>query len=400
MVVGKKLRAVLAGLIVLVLLVSLTAYLSSWKTPVDRQATIIQEQATEVSGQILIYVNNRLAYRGQVHSFLKPVPTMLAVGIFPTSSFESAGGVSFYSEKPNTWDTRKDAGTYNPSIRYGGAASGCAASSTTSSDPVGVWGMYASVSLLLLIYDTKGNKWTEVAVSTTPSITINATGILLSISGSVTPSLTAAANVSMIRLVRPMGNAQGYVYPNIIYAVRIAEDTLSSPVTVNPGDSLTVVYQFYFKSDQLFTKNWANVTFAWLYNVPGAKTAVTATDGSTGYVDPYASSYTSPANNAPVNTYIVVGNGQASFNRTAYKVVSEVARAEPSVQVYTGGVSLSYAFTFSQDTTITELAVYSKLRDGKEVMLLYYVLPKPVTAKAGVPFTVTFYINLPWQDRV
>jgi len=81
-------------------------------------------------------------------------------------------------------------------------------------------------------------------------------------------------------------------------------------------------------------------------------------------------------------------------------VVSEVARAEPSVQVYGGGVSLSYAFTFKQDTTITELAVYVRLRSGKEVMLLYYVLPQPTTAKAGVPFTVTFRINLPWMDRV
>jgi len=107
-----------------------------------------------------------------------------------------------------------------------------------------------------------------------------------------------------------------------------------------------------------------------------------------------------PANNAPVNSYIVLGNGQAGFSRTAYRVVSEVARAEPSVQVYGGGVSLSYAFTFSQDTTITELAVYVKLRSGKEVMVLYYVLPQPTVAKAGVPFTVTFRINLPYADRI
>ncbi|MEM0060983.1 MAG: hypothetical protein QW726_03520, partial [Fervidicoccaceae archaeon] len=156
-----------------------------------------------------------------------------------------------------------------------------------------------------------------------------------------------------------------------------------------------------FKSSQLFTMNWANITFAWLYNVPGAKIPVKTIDDSTDYIDPFSPSpSSSPANNVPVDTFIVVGNGQASFSRTAYKVVSEVTRAEPSVQAYGGGVSLSYAFIFSQDTTITELAVYSKLTDGKYVMLLYYVLPQPVTVKAGTPFSVTFYINLPYQDRV
>jgi hypothetical protein len=178
------------------------------------------------------------------------------------------------------------------------------------------------------------------------------------------------------------------------------EDTLPSPVTVNPGDSLTIVYQFYFKADQIFTANWASAFFAWLYNVPGARINVTVIDGTTDYVDPYASSSSAAANNAPVDCYIVIGNGQASFSRTAYRVANEVTRAEPSVQVYGGGVSLSYAFTFSQDTTVTELAVYVKLRDGKYVMLLYYVLPQPTVAKAGVPFTVTFRINLPYADRV
>jgi hypothetical protein len=145
----------------------------------------------------------------------------------------------------------------------------------------------------------------------------------------------------------------------------------------------------------VFTENWARAFFVWLYNVPGAKVSVTVTDGTTDYIDPYASSYTNPANNALVNTYIVLGNGQASFSRTAYKVVSEVARAEPSVQVYGGGVSLSYTFTLSQDTTVTEVAVYSRLRDGKEVMLLYYVFPEPVLVKAGQPFAVTFRVTCP-----
>jgi len=373
-----RLRAVLAGLIVLVLLASLTALLSSWNTPAEKQATI-QEQAPEVSGQILIYVNNRLAYSGQVHSFLKPAPTFLALGLFPTSGFKYAG-VTFYSENTNTWKAYYTSVTASVKLEYGG-----------SSSDYSVWGVASNIAPLLLVYDTKGNKWAEIALSTTPNIISNSTGVVLTISGSITPSLSSATNVSMIRFIRPT--------MNYFYATRLAEDSISPAVTVNPGDSLTIVYQFYFKSSQLFTVNWANVTFAWLYNVPGAKIPVKTTGGLTDYIDPNITGSLYPVN-VPVNSYIVVGNGSASFSRTAYKVVSEVARAEPSVQVYGGGVSLSYAFTFSKDTQVTELAVYSKLSNGKEVMLLYYVLPQPVTAKAGTPFTVTFYINLPYQDRV
>jgi len=350
--------------------------------PVEAGATVERQAQPEVEGRLLVYVNGELRYSGKVHSFLKPASTMLALGFFPTSSFQSAS-VNLYTEVTSTWIANDKGASVTATLRY------------AAESYYGVWGTVPSIAPLLLVYDTKGAKWTEISLSTTPSIFSNATGVLLSVSGSVTPSLSAPTNVSMIRFVRPTCTSYG-----IRYALRLMEDTLPSPVTVNPGDSLTVVYQFYFKADQIFTVNWASLFFAWLYNVPGAKINVTATDGTTDYIDPYASSSDKPPNNAPMNAYIVLGSGQATFSRTAYKVVSEVARAEPSVQVYGGGVSLSYAFTFKQDTTITELAVYVRLRSGKEVMLLYYVLPQPTTAKAGVPFTVTFRINLPWMDRV
>jgi len=376
-------KSALAVLVAGLLLVTL-----AFVTPQPRSSAPSVETGAaqpEVEGRLLIYVNGELRYSGKVHSFLKPAPTMLALGLFPTSSFQSAS-VTLYSEGISTWTTSYSGGSVTATLYYG------AARSQTS-----VWGLRQPIAPLLLIYDTKGVKWTEVSLSSTPSIYSNATGVLLSVSGSVAPSLDAPSDVSMLRLVRPTCADE---WGDVIYAVRLAEDSLPSPVTVNPGDSLTVVYQFYFKADQIFTENWAKVFFAWLYNVPAAKINVTVTDGTTDYIDPYASYYSYPANNAPVNAYIVLGNGQATFSRTAYKVVSEVTRAEPSVQVYGGGVSLSYAFTFSQDTTITELAVYVKLRSGKEVMLLYYVLPQPTVAKAGVPFTVTFRINLPYADRV
>ena len=376
-------KATLAMLVAGLLLVAL-----AFVTPQPRSGAPSAEARAaqpEVEGRIYVFVNGELKYSGKVHSFLKPAPTMLALGFFPTSSFQSAS-VTLYSEGISTWTTSYSGGSVTATLYYG------AARSQTS-----VWGLRQPIAPLLLIYDTKGVKWTEVSLSSTPSIYSNATGVLLSVSGSVAPSLDAPSDVSMLRLVRPTCADE---WGDVIYAVRLAEDSLPSPVTVNPGDSLTVVYQFYFKADQIFTENWAKVFFAWLYNVPAAKINVTVTDGTTDYIDPYASYYSYPANNAPVNAYIVLGNGQATFSRTAYKVVSEVTRAEPSVQVYGGGVSLSYAFTFSTDTTITELAVYVKLKSGKEVMLLYYVLPQPTVAKAGVPFTVTFRINLPYADRV
>jgi hypothetical protein len=359
----------------------------------EQQVKVAASGAPEVSGQLLIYVNGELRYRGPVRSFLRPATPMLALGLFPTSSFQSAN-VNLYNEAPSTWSAQYSAGTYTQQMY---AAPG---NPSAGYSYVTVWGITATIAPLLLVYDANGNKWTEVSLSTTPSITANSTGVLLSISGSVTPSISSPTTVAMVRLVRPSLNQLIGNTPIPRYAVRLAEDTISPAVTVNPGDSLTIVYQFYFKGDQVFTENWARAFFAWLYNVPGAKISVTATDGTTDYIDPYAPNPSSPANNAPINTYIVIGSGQASFSRTAYSVRAEVARAEPSVQVYGGGISLSYTFTLSQDATITEAAVYAKLRSGKEVMLLYYVFPQPAQVRAGQPFTITFRVNLPWQDRV
>jgi len=377
-------KATLAMLVAGLLLVTLAFVTPQPKSGTPSVTVEARDAQPEVEGRLLIYVNGELKYSGKVHSFLKPATPILALGLFPTSGFQSVG-MELYGENPSTWPA-VSLWAQTVTLYYGDRAA-----------YESVWGIYASIAPLIFVYDTNGNKWTEISLSTTPSIFYNSTGILLSVSGSVTPSLSAATNVAMLRFIRPTAA----IADGAIFAIRLMEDTLPSPVTVNPGDSLTVVYQFYFKADQIFTANWASAFFAWLFNVPSARINVTVTDGTTDYVDPYASGgYSVPANNAPVDCYIVVGNGQTTFSRTAYKVISEVARAEPSVQVYGGGVSLSYVFTFSQDTTITELAVYAKLRDGKEVMLLYYVPSQPVTAKAGQPFTVTFRISLPYQDRV
>jgi hypothetical protein len=156
------------------------------------------------------------------------------------------------------------------------------------------------------------------------------------------------------------------------------------------GEPISIVYQFYFKADQVFTVNFAKVFFAWLFNSEYGRVNVTATDGSTVLFDPMGNE-----SNVPVDTFIVVGDGQASFARDAYRVAHEIARAEPSVQMREG-LALSAVFVFDRDVNVTEIAVYVKLRDGKEVMLLYYVYPQPVAVKAGQPFPVAFTIRFPF----
>jgi hypothetical protein len=341
----------------------------------------------EVEGHLLIYVNGELKYSGKAHSFLKPAPTMLYLAMAPVSSAASAS-VTFYSDRCDSWSV--------PYRYYYGSNYTYAMLSGSHGDGY-VWARYYSGfggGPRVLVYDSRGNKWAEIAPSTTPSVSSNATGVLLSVSASVTPSLTNPTNVSMLRWVIPhvrnVGGSTTY------FSVRLAEDALPSPVTVNPGDSLTVVYQFYFKADQVYTENFAQLFFAFLLNHGSAVGTLTATDGSTVRV-----AASGGGDNAyPQNAYIVLGNGSARFSRTAYKVQSEVARAEASAQVSGGGVSWSYAFTLNQDTAITELALYVKMSNGKYVMLLYYVLPQPTIAKAGAPFTVTFRISLPYADRV
>ena len=235
-----------------------------------------------------------------------------------------------------------------------------------------------------------------------PFILVNGTGILLSITGSLDPA----------EYVNPFGLDTGYRklmtatrLSNLQYAASWRNPTVGikwggitvvegpSELTRPPdwGEPISIVYQFYFKADQVFTVNFVKVFFAWLFNSQYGRVNVTATDGSIVLFDPMGDN----ESNVPVYTYIVVGDGQASFSRDAYRVAHEVARAEPSVQVQEG-LALSTVFVFDRDVTVTEQAVYVRLRSGKEVMLLYYVYPQPVTVRAGEPFPVAFTIRFPF----
>jgi len=229
--------------------------------------------------------------------------------------------------------------------------------------------------------------------------------------------------------------------------IRVARDVFDPPVKVYAGDVVTFVYVFAFKGRQVFTENWVKAFAAWLYNSRTFR--VTATDGSTVPLGPrpFSVNYTcycwygTTAEDAepatfyfgyypsdwvtcpltyngkpffaggcqfasidvywvPSETYVVLGDGLATFSRTAYRVQHEIARVEPNVTFTGGKITVSAAFVFDRDATVTEAAVYTRLRHGKEVMLLYYVFPRPVKVKAGQPFTVEFSLDIPYSGGV
>jgi len=168
------------------------------------------------------------------------------------------------------------------------------------------------------------------------------------------------------------------------------------------GQPAMVTYTFFFPKT-VFTENFVRLLVAYLYNSAAGRVPVTATDGSSVLVDPYTPDpWSAPPGNVPVETYIVLGDGQTQYSPFAYRVQHEIARAKPGVlrkgspvEFCTTFIALSYAFVFDRDATVTEAAVYVKLSNGKEVMLLYYVFPRPVKVKAGQPFPVAFAFFAP-----
>jgi hypothetical protein len=255
-------------------------------------------------------------------------------------------------------------------------------------------------ALEVVAVDTKGSSWGSAALNP-PSFGET--------SFTVSATLTAPynTNISAVEIHQPTTNV---VYSDHtpcphVYFILMVRDYFSPPVNVANGSQVTITYNFTFTSDQpelryeIFTYNWYRMFAAWLYNSGNGKVNVTATDGSQVLVDPTRPTWNSTARNVPVDTYIVVGDGQASFSKSAYRVVHEVARAEPEIILDSrpppaGSVVVTRAFVFDRDVTVTEVAVYVKLTDGKEVMLLYYVPSQPVTVKAGQPLTVTFRVYL------
>jgi len=234
-----------------------------------------------------------------------------------------------------------------------------------------------------------------------PFILVNGTGILLSITGTLDPAeylnpfgldarfrkLMTATRVSNLEPISYWRDPMTGIPWGGITVVWGPGELTRPP---DWGEPISVVYQFYFKADQVFTVNFVKAFYAWLFNSEYGRVNVTATDGSTVLLDPMSN-----GTNVPVDTFIVVGDGQTQFSPFAYRVAREVARAEPTVQV-AGGLALSAVFVFDRDVNVTETAVYVRLGNGKEVMLLYRVYPQPVAVKAGQPFSVAFTIRFPF----
>jgi hypothetical protein len=253
---------------------------------------------------------------------------------------------------------------------------------------------------VVAVKDSKGSQWGSAAA---PPPVFSESGFTVS----ATFTAPYDTNVSITEISQPVlefFHVDDSLLVTYDYMLMV-RDCMSQPVYVGSGSPVTVTYDFVFTSDQpegryeIFTYNWYRVFAAWLYNTENGRVYVTATDGSQVLVDPTRPSYKDPARNVPVDTFIVVGDGQASFSKSAYRVAHEVARAEPEVMrdahpPHPGSVVVTRTFVLDRDVNVTEVAVYVKLTDGKEVMLLYYVPDEPVAVKAGQPFTVTFRVYL------
>ena len=317
-----------------------------------------------VKGFIRVYVDGALAAEQEMHSFVwYTSPYLLAARVFPTP-----WTCEWSDETLRTWGVSDDA--------QGGLR-----------------------ALVVAVKDSGGSQWGSAAAE--PPV-FSESGFTVS----ATFTAPRDTNVSIIEMGQPyVERPSAYsLYPWIHYEL-IVRDYMSQLIYVANGSQVTVAYDFVFASDQpdlryeIFTYNWYRMFAAWLYNSENGKVYVTATDGSQVLVDPTRQTWNSCARNVPVYTYIVVGDGQASFSRDAYRVAHEVARAEPEiirdVEIPpSGSVVVTRAFVFDRDVTVTEVAVYVRLTDGKEVMLLYYVPDEPVTVKAGEPLTVTFRVYL------
>ena len=317
-----------------------------------------------VEGRILIYVDGELRYSERMHSFVWEYTTLeLAARVFPVPWTKE-----WAHQLLMAWGVSDD-------------SQGLRAATMT-------------------LKDTGGSAWGS-AVLDPPTFTD--TGF------SVSASFTAPydTNISVVEIYQPdtyVEFTNGTAYPYVTHDLMV-RDFMGSPVPVASGSSVTVVYDFAFTSDQpelryeIFTYNWYRMFAAWLYNAENGKAYVTATDGSQALVDPTRPTWDSVGRNVPIDTFIVVGDGQAVFSKSAYRVAREVARARPEVFYDSqpppaGSVVVSRALVFDRDVNVTEVAVYVKLTDGREVMLLYYVLDEPVAVRAGQPFVVTFRVYL------
>jgi len=200
--------------------------------------------------------------------------------------------------------------------------------------------------------------------------------------------------------------------------ILIARDVLSSPISLSPGDTITITYQVSFTYDNPpFLKNFATLLFNYtlgLRSYPVNIGPITATDESTvrgvdfGYdrYDPYA-----------VVVYDVIserldvlfeGDAQSVYSPTKYRVesalatVSDVTLAAQVVNATHARIDLAGAsYVFSSPVTIygagatlyTDINIGSGYA-GKTILVLYFPLSEPLNVPQNRAAKLSFTIWL------
>ena len=366
---------------------------------------------SEADGRVYVYVNGELRSVSKVHSFSDKAAPMLAAAMFPTSK-QREWNVSFKGLTITFFGGSR----FSTVLRRGGREASPAWDALPCSGEGDAWSYPLLMPATMHVYTqvAGGERQSAVVRLTPPAVAVNSSGVYVFCGVTVTvgwrPDWGDFDLVTKVEVYRPHGSCTWASEPVFIerywYTTWPQKD---GEIKIRPGDALTLLYAFEF--GEPYTANWGKLFAAWLHNEPFTAYELTATDGSAvavnttwivewqgwlptdGGAASWETNYT--LGMVPELTYIVVGDGQAWFSPFAYRVAHEIARAEPAVQVVGKTVKLSARFVLDGNATVTEAAVYAVMPNGKEVMILYRVMPQPVTVRAGQPFEVGFEVRLP-----
>ena len=364
---------------------------------------------SEVDGRVYVYVNGELRSVSKVHSFSEKAAPILAAAMFPTS-------------KQREWNVTLKGSTvtfiggsrFSTLWRRGGRYVSPAWGVMMCAGEGDAWSYPLLTPAIMNVYAlTGGGSLKAVVRLSPPAVAVNSTGVYVFYGATVAvgwqPDYGDFDVVLKVEVYRPHTACPEWtIEPLFVEQYWYRGWPKDGEIKVRPGEALTLLYAFEF--GEPYTANWGKLFAAWLHNEPFTAYEMTATDGSAVTVNttwviewqgwvPIDGGATRETNftlgMVPELTYVVVGDGQAQFSPFAYRVAHEIARAEPAVQVVGKTVKLSARFVFDRDVNVTETAVYVELGGGKEVMILYRVMPQPVTVRAGQPFVVGFEVRLP-----
>jgi hypothetical protein len=400
-----KVRLTLAVLVVAELLMALYLWL-------PRQPESRVEEVSGLDGFSMVFVNGELRCSGRVHSFSDKAAVLLAAAMFPTS-------------RQRAWNVTLQGYviTFYGGSRYSTAWGWQSSPAWSNAPPLGyqvsgdAWSYPYLMSAEMYVYTANSGdpSYPKTVVRLAPpAVAVNGSGVYVFYGATVVvgwkPDWGGFDMVSKVEVCRPHGGvlwANEPVFTESYWYTFWPQ--MDGEIKIREGDALTLLYAFKF--GEPYTVNWGKLFAAWLHNAPFTVYELTATDGSTVLVNatwvvewqgwvPLPGGGESWETNftlgmVPEQVYVVVGDGQAQFSPLAYRVASEVARAEPTVQVVGKAVKLSARFVLDRDVNVRETAVYAVMPNGKEVMILYRVLPQPVAVKAGQPFTTGFEVRLP-----